>query len=128
MGAFSIDFSRKVPAYRQIAEEILNRLATGDLSEGDRLPTIHEMARMASVNPNTVVRAYRELEGKGLIEARPGVGTYLRKPEPLPTARARAERLQEICQTTLREAFLIGVDADQLMKYMTAHVPRRQES
>ena len=126
MGDFRIDFGRKVPAYKQIAEEVLDRLASGAWTEGDRLPTIHEMAQMADVNPNTVVRAYRELEGRGLIEGRPGLGTFLRQPQALPESNERTEKLREICLTSLREAFLIGVGAEEFMDYMRTHFPRQQ--
>lgn len=66
-----------VPIYRQIMAEIERSIARGDLEPGDRLPSQREMAVLSSTNPNTVQRAYRELEVGGVIETRRGQGTFV---------------------------------------------------
>ena len=71
-----LDYDRGVPIYRQISEAVLSALSTGALVLGEQLPTIHELARRLEVNPNTVARAYRDLEREGHIVARRGRGTF----------------------------------------------------
>jgi GntR family transcriptional regulator len=65
-----------VPVYRQICDAVLLALAHGELRRDEQLPTIHELARQLDVNPNTVVRAYRELERGGHLVAERGRGTF----------------------------------------------------
>lgn len=74
---FSIDPKSGVPFYRQIIEQTKFAIARGDLQPGDKLPTVRQLAVDLSVNPNTVVRAYREMEIEGVIETQQGSGTYV---------------------------------------------------
>lgn len=66
------------PIYQQIIDEIRRRIARGDLSPGERIPSQRELAQMAQVNPNTIQRAYREMEQSGLVETLRGQGTFVR--------------------------------------------------
>ena len=75
---FHLDPDSDVPPYRQLVRQIRHALRLGLLREGDRLPVIKELANRLSVNQNTVLKAYRELEYAGLVTARPGVGTFVR--------------------------------------------------
>lgn len=92
-----LDYDRGVPVYRQIIEAILAALAIGRLSPSEQLPTIHELAARLQVNPNTVARAYRDLERDGHIVSRRGRGTFaaLQAPPP-PSRRERTKVLDEI--------------------------------
>lgn len=63
--------------YQQLVQQVRHALRLGLLKVGDRLPTVKEVARQVAVNPNTVLKAYRELEFEGLVAARPGVGTFV---------------------------------------------------
>ena len=74
---FSLDTKSGVPFYRQIVEQLKFALARDDLQPGERLPTVRQLAVDLSINPNTVVRAYRELEFAGLIETHQGSGTFV---------------------------------------------------
>src|SRR5678815_4811485 len=71
-----IDYDRGLPVYRQIYEAVTRALASGALGRDEQLPTIHELARRLEINPNTVARAYRELEQDGHIVAHRGRGTF----------------------------------------------------
>ena len=71
-----LDYDRGIPIYRQIYEAVVAALATGALDHGEQLPTIHELAGKLEVNPNTVARAYGELERDGYIVGKRGVGTF----------------------------------------------------
>jgi GntR family transcriptional regulator len=74
---FRIDTGSGVSPYRQIVQQVQQALRLGLLDEGDRLPTVKEVVAQVAINPNTVLKAYRELELEGLAEGRPGVGTFI---------------------------------------------------
>ena len=94
MIGFHVSAASAVPAYMQLVEQVRRALRLGRLEPGDRLPTVREVAAEVAVNPNTVLKAYRELEHEGLVEGRPGQGTYvvrsLSGPSPQTLDRLRA--------------------------------------
>ena len=75
--AFRLEMQSGVPVYRQIIDQVLGGIAAGTLSAGDQLPTVRQVAVDLSINPNTVVRAYRELEIRGVLETQQGTGTFI---------------------------------------------------
>jgi GntR family transcriptional regulator len=76
---FRLDRRSGVPAYRQIIDQVRHAIHLGLLQPGDQLPTVREVVRQITINPNTVHRAYRELELQGLTEGRTGSGTFVRQ-------------------------------------------------
>lgn len=76
---FYIDAHSGVPPYLQLIQQVRRALKLGLLFEGDQLPTVKEVVGKVAINPNTVSKAYRELEHEGLVGARPGVGTFITK-------------------------------------------------
>ncbi len=76
---FRLDRKSGVPAYRQVVDQVRQALRLGLLRPGDRLPTVREVVKQIAINPNTVHRAYRDLESQGLTEGRPGSGTFIRR-------------------------------------------------
>lgn len=74
---FHLDGRSGVSPYRQIVDQVRRALRLGLLTEGDRLPTVKDVVGQLAINPNTVLKAYRELEHEGLVGARPGVGTFV---------------------------------------------------
>ena len=74
---FHLDSRSGVAAYLQIVQQVRHALRLGLLREGDQLPTVKEVVARLAINPNTVLKAYRELEHAGLVAARPGVGTFV---------------------------------------------------
>ncbi len=79
MLVFRLASHSNVPAYVQIGQQVRQALLTGVLRPGDRLPTVKEVVTELAINPNTVLKAYRELEQEGLVEGRQGVGTFARR-------------------------------------------------
>jgi GntR family transcriptional regulator len=75
---FRLNQSSGVPLYHQLMEQVKHAIETGALRPGDQLPTIRKMAVDLVMNPNTVVRAYRELEHEGIVELRHGAGAFIR--------------------------------------------------
>src|SRR5664279_5331499 len=74
---FRLDLQSGVPVYRQIIDQVMGGMAAGTLSGGDQLPTVRQVAVDLAINPNTVVRAYRELEIRGMLETQQGTGTFI---------------------------------------------------
>src|ERR1700691_5435184 len=74
---FHLDTRSGVAPYLQLVHQVRRALKLGLLSEGDQLPTVKEVVSRVAINPNTVLKAYRELEHDGLVSARPGVGTFV---------------------------------------------------
>jgi GntR family transcriptional regulator len=77
MIAFHLDTRSGVPAYLQITQQVKQALRLGMLNVGDQLPTVREVVEQVIINPNTVLKAYRELEREGLVASRPGQGTFI---------------------------------------------------
>ncbi len=92
---FALDLHSGVPVYRQLIDQVRGGLASGSLTAGDQLPTVRQLAVDLAINPNTVMRAYRELEIGGLLETHQGTGTFIsdKKPE-----RKTAERERQLGQ------------------------------
>jgi GntR family transcriptional regulator len=94
---FRLDRKSGVPAYRQIVDQVRQALRLGILRPGDQLPTVRDVVKQIAINPNTVHRAYRDLEAQGLTEGRPGSGTFIRRslskvPEQQPELQRQLEK------------------------------------
>jgi GntR family transcriptional regulator len=94
---FRLDRKSGVPAYRQVVDQVRQALRLGILRPGDRLPTVRDVVKQIAINPNTVHRAYRDLESQGLTEGRPGSGTFIRRslskvPEEQPQLQRQLEK------------------------------------
>src|ERR1700690_3470217 len=92
---FSIDLHSGVPVYRQLIDQVRSGIASGTLNAGDQLPTVRQLAVDLAINPNTVMRAYRELELGGLLETHQGTGTFISEKKP---EKKSAERERQIAQ------------------------------
>ncbi|WP_329456560.1 GntR family transcriptional regulator [Streptomyces sp. NBC_01497] len=88
MIAFRIDRHSGVAAYQQLINQVKSALRLGVLQPGDQLPTARQVVAETAVNPNTVLRAYRDLEREGLVDPRPGKGTFVRRSLARPEAGA----------------------------------------
>ena len=94
MISFRVDGHSVVPPYLQIVQQVRQALRMGLLDVGDQLPTVREVVSATAINPNTVLKAYRDLEREGLVEARVGHGTFVlrRPPGPPPGTHTRLGR------------------------------------
>src|SRR6266540_705841 len=75
--AFRLDLHSGVPVYRQIIDQVMGGMAAGSIGPGDQLPTVRQVAVDLAINPNTVQRAYREMEIRGVLETQQGTGTFI---------------------------------------------------
>jgi GntR family transcriptional regulator len=112
---FSIDTKSGVPFYRQIIEQVKFGIARGDLKPGDRLPTMRQLAVDLSINPNTVIRAYRELEFENVIDTHQGSGTFVSKQKPSVDALERRRMLDQILTELLARASGYGFTLDEVL-------------
>src|SRR5947209_18953054 len=92
---FAIDLHSGVPVYRQLIDQVRGGIASGSLAAGDQLPTVRQLAVDLEINPNTVMRAYRELELGGLLETHQGTGTFISSKK---VERKTAERERQLVQ------------------------------
>ena len=99
--------------YQQLVQQVRHALRLGLLEEGDRLPTVKDVAKQMAVNPNTVLKAYRELEHDGLVAARPGVGTFVTRTLADGTLAAQGP-LRKDLQRWLTKARLAGLDDESI--------------
>lgn len=113
--ALSLDLATGVPAYRQIIDQILGAISAGSLKGGDQLPTVRQAAVDLSINPNTVVRAYRELEIRGVLSTQQGIGTFVTKTSVRPDEAVRQRQLDQLVSDTLARAGAAGIGADELL-------------
>lgn len=93
---FRLDPHSGVPLYRQIIDQVQAGIAVGTLPPGYQLPTVRQVAVDLTVNPNTVVRAYRELEIRGVLETHQGTGTFISHRKPKPDELERARQLEQL--------------------------------
>jgi GntR family transcriptional regulator len=117
-----VEFSSGIPVYRQVINAIYAAIGKGELREGDRLPTIKELTGKLGVNPNTIAKAYRELDLKGVITSRRGDGSFVAAPTgggpARLSAREKAVKLDELFGRVVAEAKAAGITEAELMKHM----------
>jgi GntR family transcriptional regulator len=111
MFRFRLDGSSGVPPYLQLVHQVRQSLLLGYLQEGDRLPTVKDVASDLAINPNTVVKAYRQLEHEGLAGGRPGQGTFITA-AAAPVLPEAQESLRASLEEWLRAAEEAGLDDD----------------
>jgi GntR family transcriptional regulator len=117
---FRLDSRSGVPTYMQLVQQVENAIRLGYLQRGDQLPRIKDVVASLSINPNTVLKAYRDLEQKGLIGARPGLGTFVEAaPETVGLSELTALR-RNLVTGWLREAAATGLDEDGIVALFTS--------
>jgi GntR family transcriptional regulator len=113
MISFRVDGRSGVPSYLQIVRQVRQALRMGALDVGDQLPSVREVVAAVAVNPNTVLKAYRDLEREGLVEARAGQGTFVRALLPGPPP-GTYSRLGRGLARWVREARSAGLDDEAI--------------
>lgn len=119
-----IDAGSGVPIYVQIVTQVRHAVEIGSLSGGDRLPTVRALAGELAVAPNTVVKAYSELQRAGLIESRAGVGTVVAEGVGEVAREHRVAALYERLDVLVRDAVGMGVTEDELWERFEAAFER----
>jgi GntR family transcriptional regulator len=127
---FLLDMHSGVPVYRQIIDQVRGGLASGVLGAGDQLPTVRQLAVDLAINPNTVVRAYKELELSGLLETHQGTGTFISMQKLAGAEAEREKQLGQIVADAVSRAGAAGFTIDDLLKELRAwpKMPAPKES
>ncbi len=116
---FRLDSRSGVPAYRQIIDQVLGGIAAGSLKPGDQLPTVRQLAVDLAINPNTVVRAYRELEIREVLATQQGTGTFVTEKKPKSSELERRRRVAQLAGELLARAGAEGIKMQELVDYFT---------
>ena len=119
---FSLDSRSGVAPYLQVAQQVRQALRLGLLREGDQLPTVKDVVASLAINPNTVLKAYKELERDGLVAARQGVGTFVTA-TPAGAPLAALEPLRRDLRRWLAKARRAGLD-DEAIEALVASTLR----
>jgi GntR family transcriptional regulator len=126
MIAFQLNPKSGVPIYRQIQDQIRYGIASGLLGPGEQLPTVRSLAVELSVNPNTVIKAYSELEREGILTTEQGSGTFVAAQQPAPLAdENRQSKLETLCSEFLAQAARFGFSSQDLMSGIQSLIERR---
>jgi GntR family transcriptional regulator len=112
----TVDPRSGVPIYLQIIEQIKRSIALGVLQAGEQLPTVKQLAIDLTVNPNTVARAYRELEREDVIETAPGRGSFVRSNGVTESPKVAAEIAGDALDLALREARSVGLERAEVRR------------
>ena len=115
---FQLDLHSGVPVYRQVIDQVRGGIASGQLTSGDQLPTVRQLAVDLAINPNTVVRAYRELELGGLLETHQGTGTFISARKIKRADAERERQLTQIVADCVSRAGAAGFTVDDLIEEM----------
>jgi GntR family transcriptional regulator len=120
---FSLDQHSGVPVYRQIIDGVQAGIASGFLAVGDQLPTVRQVAVDLAINPNTVLRAYRELEIRGVIETQQGTGTFISAQRVHADKAERERQLSQLVSDFVARAGAGGFTVDELMERLREFSP-----
>lgn len=120
---FTIDLHTGVPVYRQLVDQVRGAIAAGSLSAGDQLPTVRQLAVDLAINPNTVMRAYRELELGGLLETQQGTGTFISDKKLEKKSAERERQLGQIVSDFAARAGAAGFNLEELIDRLQELLP-----
>ena len=120
---FRLDLRSGVPVYRQIIDQVMVGIAAGSLSTGQQLPTVRQLAVDLSVNPNTVARAYRELEIRGVLTTQQGSGTFISDKTPTLSEAERQRQLDDLVGDFLARAGAAGFTVKELLQTIETFDP-----
>src|SRR5690349_19378844 len=111
-----LDLESGVPVYRQIMDQVLGAIASGRLVSGDQLPTVRQLAVDLSINPNTVVRAYKELEIRGMLATQQGTGTFVTSKKVKQDEAQRQRRLSQMVGEFVARAGADGFTVEEIVE------------
>ena len=113
---FSLDASSGVPVYRQLIEQVENAVVSGRLRSGDRLPTIRALSVALKINPNTIAKAYNELEIRGILKTQVGSGTFIAEKTTEADKDRRESKINEALGRFLREMNGLGLSKEEIIR------------
>ena len=124
---FSLEEADGAPIYRQIIRQIEYAILSGRLKSGDRLPTIRALAVELKTNPNTIAKAYGELEIRGILATQVGSGTYISDKKPSPEEEGPDRKIKELVGRFIRDMEGLGVEKRELARVIAAYKEEKDE-
>lgn len=115
---FGLDLHSGVPVYRQIIDQVIGGIAASALTGGDQLPTVRQLAVDLAINPNTVIRAYRELEIRGVLETQQGTGTFISHQAVQRDGTERQRRLSQLVGELAARAGSEGFTVEEVIEQL----------
>ena len=122
---FSLDPANGAPIYRQIIQQIEYAILSGRMRSGDRLPTIRSLAVELKTNPNTIARAYSELEIRGILATQVGSGTYISDKKPVIEDDSLNRKIREVVTRFVQEMRDLGVEKRELVKLVESFIKEK---
>jgi GntR family transcriptional regulator len=119
---FTLDTINGAPIYRQIIQQIEYAILSGRMQPGDRLPTIRSLAVELKTNPNTIAKAYNELEIRGVLETQVGNGTYISDKKPVLEDDSLNRKIREVLSRFIQEMRDLGIEKRELVKLVESHI------
>ncbi len=119
----ALDLHSGVPVYRQIIDQVRSGMASGALVAGDQLPTVRQLAVDLAINPNTVMRAYRELELSGFLETHQGTGTFIANKKVEKNSAERERMLGQMAGEFAARAGAAGFTVEDLIERLRELLP-----
>jgi GntR family transcriptional regulator len=116
---YEINSASRLPIYQQLVQQVREAIAKGDMKPEEQLPSVRQLSRDLVINPNTVARAYTELEREGLLNNRPGRGVFVAVPKDELTKDARRRRLLESLDRFLTEAVHLGFSEEEVSRLVS---------
>jgi GntR family transcriptional regulator len=123
---FELNLHSGVPVYRQLIDQVRSGVASGSLIAGDQLPTVRQLAVDLAINPNTVLKAYRELELGGLLETHQGTGTFISQKKPNGNKADRARQLTQMAGDCAARAGAAGFTVEELLESLRELLPQQR--
>jgi GntR family transcriptional regulator len=124
---FRLDAHSGVPVYRQLIDQVQAGIASGSLAPGDQIPTVRQVAVDLAINPNTVLRAYRELEIRGTLDSQQGTGTFISDRKVKPDEAEHERRLDQLVGEFVSRAGSGGFTVAELLDALRARMPESEK-
>ena len=124
---FRLDTHSGVPVYRQLIDQVQAGIASGNLVSGDQIPTVRQVAVDLAINPNTVLRAYRELEIRGVLETQQGTGTFISDRKIAPDDAEHGRQLEQLVSEFVARAGAGGFTVQELIESLRERLPEQDK-
>ncbi len=124
---FQLDLKSRKSIYEQIVDNVKELIITGMLKSEDKIPSVRELSKTLTVNPNTIQKAYRELEYQGYIYTVSGLGSFVASPSELPVDEKRVGDVKEHLRENIKELFYIGCSLDRIKKVLDELLEERSD-
>ncbi len=124
---FQLDLKSRKSIYEQIVDNVRELIITGILQSEDKVPSVRELSKTLTVNPNTIQKAYRELEHQGYIYTVSGLGSFVASPNELPVDEKRISKVRELLRDSIKELFFLGLSMEEIRRLLNELLEERSE-